>query len=147
MPGTKLITAHALFIPNDRPEGQVILLYPFWGEERATERQNNLVEITQQANGGAGIQSHTAWFQKLSEHLTTIYSIVWACQVALVVKNPPANAGDTTRPSFDPWVGTVPWRRAWQPIPVFLPGQSQGQRSLVGYSSWGCKESGTTEAT
>ena len=39
--------------------------------------------------------------------------------------------------SFDPWVGKFPWRRAWQPAPVFLPGESHGQRSLVGYSPWG----------
>ena len=41
----------------------------------------------------------------------------------------------------------IPWRREWQPTPVFLPGESHGQRSLVGYSPWGCKESDTTEAT
>jgi len=35
---------------------------------------------------------------------------------------------------FDPWVRKIPWRRAWQLIPVFLPGESQGQRSLAGYS-------------
>ena len=40
---------------------------------------------------------------------------------------------------FDPWVGKITWRRKWQPIPVFLPGESQGQRSLAGYSSWGHK--------
>ena len=34
---------------------------------------------------------------------------------------------------FDPWVGKMPWRRAWQPTPVFLPGESHGQKSLVGY--------------
>ena len=38
-----------------------------------------------------------------------------------------------------------PWRRAWQIIPVFLPGESHGQGSLVSNSPWGCKESGTTE--
>ena len=38
---------------------------------------------------------------------------------------------------FDPWVGKIPWRRNWQPIPVFLPGKSHGQRSLVGYRPWG----------
>ena len=36
--------------------------------------------------------------------------------------------------AFDPWVGKIPWRRKWQPTPVFLPGESHGQRSLVGYS-------------
>ena len=46
---------------------------------------------------------------------------------------------------MDPWVGKIPWRRAWQPTPVFLPGESHGQRSLAGYSPWGGKESDTTE--
>ena len=41
---------------------------------------------------------------------------------------------------FDPWVGKIPWRRKWQPSPVFLPGKSHGQRSLAGYSPWSCKE-------
>ena len=46
---------------------------------------------------------------------------------------------------FDPWVGKIPWRRKWQPTPVLLPGKSHGQRSLIDYSPWGCKESDTTE--
>ena len=40
---------------------------------------------------------------------------------------------------FDPWVGKIPWRRKWQPTLVFLPEKSHGQRSLEGYSPWGCK--------
>ena len=61
-----------------------------------------------------------------------------------MVRNLPANAGDM-RYGFDIWVGKIPWRRKWQPIPVFLSGESHGQRSLAGYSPWGCKESGMTE--
>jgi len=38
------------------------------------------------------------------------------------------------RCEFDPWVEKIPWRRAWLPTLVFLPGESHGQRSLVGYS-------------
>ena len=49
------------------------------------------------------------------------------------------------RLGFDPWVRKIPWRRNWQPTPVFLPGKSHGQRSLVDYSPWGHKESDTTE--
>ena len=49
------------------------------------------------------------------------------------------------RPWFDSWVGKIPWRRKWQPTPVFLLGKSHGQRSLVGCNPWGLKESGTTE--
>ena len=61
-----------------------------------------------------------------------------------MVKNPPSNAGNT-RDTFDPWVQKIPWRRKWKPIPVLLPGKFRGQRSLVGYSKWGHKESDTTE--
>ena len=46
---------------------------------------------------------------------------------------------------LDPWVRKISWRRKWQPTLVFLPGKSYGQRRLVGYSPWGCKESDTTE--
>ena len=46
------------------------------------------------------------------------------------------------RRGFDPWVGKKPWRRKWQPNPVFLPGKFHGQRSLLGYSLWGPKRVG-----
>ena len=56
-------------------------------------------------------------------------------QVVLVVTDPPADAGDI-RDTRDtgPWVSELPWRRKWQPTPVFLPGESRGQRSLADYS-------------
>ena len=53
--------------------------------------------------------------------------------VAQTVKASPYNGGG---PRFDPWVGKISWRREWQPTPVFLPRESHGQSSLVGYSSW-----------
>ena len=49
------------------------------------------------------------------------------------------------RLKFDPQFGKIPWRRGWQPTPVFLPGKPHGQRSLAGYSSWGRKELDITE--
>ena len=49
------------------------------------------------------------------------------------------------RCGFDPWVGKFPWRRKWQPTPVFLPGESHGQRSLAGTVHGVAKEEGTTE--
>ena len=61
-----------------------------------------------------------------------------------VVKNPPANVGDAGD-RFHPWVSETPWRRKWQPTPVFLPGESHGQRSLRGYSPWSHKNLDTTE--
>ena len=51
------------------------------------------------------------------------------------------------RRGFDTWVRKIPWRRAWQSTPVFLPGESHGQRKLVGYSPQGHIESDRTEAT
>ena len=52
------------------------------------------------------------------------------------VKNLPSNAGDARDSGLFPGSGYIPWRRQWQPTPVFLPGESHGQRSLVGYSPW-----------
>ena len=64
---------------------------------------------------------------------------------ASVVKNLPANAGDT-RDMGLMLSQEVPWRRKWQHTPVFLPGKFHGQKSVAGYSPWGCKESDMTEA-
>ena len=60
--------------------------------------------------------------------------MVFGLEVALVAKNLPANAGDK-KCGFDPWVGKIPWMRAWKPTPVFLSEKSHGQRSLADYSS------------
>ena len=49
------------------------------------------------------------------------------------------------RCGFDPRAREIPWRRAWQPTPIFLSGESHGQRSLAVYTLWGRKESDTTE--
>ena len=47
-------------------------------------------------------------------------------------------------PRFNPWVGSIPWKREWQPTPVILPGEFHGQRSLAGCSPWGHEESDST---
>ena len=65
----------------------------------------------------------------------------WASLMGQMVKNP-SQCGTSV---FSPWVVKIPWRRAWQPTPAFLPGASHGQRSLAGYSPWGHKESDMTE--
>ena len=62
---------------------------------------------------------------------------VWGLPGGPVVKNPPANAGDAGSTSGS---GRSPWRRKWQPTPVFLPGKSHRQGSLAGYCPWGCKD-------
>ena len=59
----------------------------------------------------------------------------------LAVEDPPANAGDIRHTGSVPGSG-----RKWQPTPIFLPGESHGQRSLMGYSLWGLKELDMTES-
>ena len=55
-------------------------------------------------------------------------------------KEPASQCRRCKRYRFDPKVGKMPWRRAWQSTPVVLPGESHEQRRLAGYSPWGCKE-------
>ena len=79
--------------------------------------------------------------QDSSESFTRAY------QVKNLGKEPTCQCRRSKRRGFDPWVGKIPWRRKWQPTPVFLPGKSHGQRSLADYNPWGHKESDTTEVT
>ena len=60
-------------------------------------------------------------------------------------KGPACRCRRHKRHAFDPWVGRIPWRREWQPNPVFLPGESHGQRSQACCSPWGHKMSDMTE--
>ena len=62
-------------------------------------------------------------------------------------KEPACPCRTCRRCPLHPWVRNVLWRRKWQPTPAFLPGESHGQRSLVGYRPLGGKESDPTEAT
>ena len=62
-------------------------------------------------------------------------------------KEPACQCRKHERCGFDPWVGKIPWRKAWQPTLVFLPGEFHGQRNLAGYSPCSRKELDMTEAT
>ena len=73
---------------------------------------------------------------------------IWICMTSITSfprgldgKEAACNAA---HPGSSPWLRKIPWRRAWLSSPVFLPGESHGQRSQVGYSQWGCTESDTT---
>ena len=82
----------------------------------------------------------------ITERFEQRNDIAWASQVAPVVKNLPANAGDTRAAGLI--LGPEdPWRRARQPTSLLLPGESHGERSLAGYSPWGRKDSDTTKST
>ena len=62
-------------------------------------------------------------------------------------KEPACQCRRHKRHGFNPWVEKIPLEEEWQPTPVFLPGKLHGQRSLMGYSPRGCKESDTAECT
>ena len=68
-----------------------------------------------------------------------------ASQVVLVIQHLPASPGDTRDAGLIPGPGRSPGEGSGLPAPVFLPRKFPGQRSLMGYSPWGCKESDTTE--
>ena len=80
-------------------------------------------------------------FNIITNTLECKYTMLLGSPGGSVVKNP-LSMQET---QFDALVGKVPWRRAWQPTPVLLPGESRGQGSLVGYSPWGRKELDLTE--
>ena len=71
--------------------------------------------------------------------------VPWASLVAKWVKKKKKSVCQCRRHKFHSWVGKIPWRRKWQPTPVFLPGKAHGQRSLEVCGLWGCKELDTTE--
>ena len=85
-------------------------------------------------------------------HSSQPYFVLWICFNWGYFRNVRASLGawkriclQYRRPGLSPWVRKIPWRREWLPTLVFLPGEFHGQRSLAGYSPWGCKESDMTE--
>ena len=78
---------------------------------------------------------YASWFQ----------AILWSYPKWCSGKEPAYQGRRCKRHVFNPWVEKMPWRRRWLPTPVFLPGKSHGQRSLVGYGPWGHKHDWPTE--
>ena len=82
------------------------------------------------------------------DHITLVrvyrYLAQWTSRMAQSDKE---STCQCSRQGFDPWIRIIPWRREWQLTPVFLPGKSQGWRSLAGYSSWDCRRVGHDLAT
>ena len=78
----------------------------------------------------------TALHKQVLIDIITDLKSQWGFPVGVSGKEPACQCRRHKRCEFDPWVGKILWRKAWQPIPVFLPGESHGQRSLAGYSPW-----------
>ena len=78
----------------------------------------------------------------------TFYNCTKKCSTVRGLEDVPGGSDSkesACNAEFDPCVRKIPWRRKWQPTPVFLPGESHGQRNLVGYNLWGHKELDMTE--
>ena len=91
-------------------------------------------------------QTHVHWVKMPKVWLFTLLLFFFS-YLEVQMGFPGGSAGKESASVWETWVGKIPWRRAWQPTAVFLPGESHGQRSLVGYSPWGCKESDKWEAS
>ena len=93
--------------------------------------------------------SHVHWVDDVIQPsypllLLLFLSLIVVVRISKIILNS-SGAWQCRRPRFNPWIGKIPWRRKWQPTPIFLPGESHGQRSLVGYGPQGRKESDRTE--
>ena len=93
------------------------------------------------------LPTSTSWRACPAQLIVLFYKIPFITNWAYLVAQRQRIRLQCRRPGFGPWVRKIPWRRAWQPTPVFLPGESHGQRSLAGYSPWGHKGLDTTEVT
>ena len=95
--------------------------------------------------------SSSRWLRKGGERKKTEKSVlsgkelIFKCTIVAACNSQPRwlsgkpSTCQRRRSNFNPWVGQIPWRRKWQPPPIFLPGESHGQTSQAGYSPWGCK--------
>ena len=91
---------------------------------------------------GSGIWEWRSWVAQAQDISCSSSQDVWR---AADGKEPACQCRRHKRCGFDPWVRKIPWKRKWQPTPVFLPKEFCGQRILVGYSLQGRKESDTTK--
>ena len=106
--------------------------------------------------------SFSRYFQKGSNRLHSLAVALHCCQCwcqpfhFCTLMGFPGGASGTEpvcqcrrlkRHRINPWVRKIPWRRKWEPAPVFLPEESHGERSLAGYSPWGREELDMTEVT
>ena len=117
--------------------GKELLSYPLPANYVLEEDWKKLVSLVH----------HCGWREsQLQYHLIYHYTYIYIGFAAYEILVPlPGFCLHCRRPGFDPRVWKIPWRRAWLPTPVFLPGEFHGQRSLVGSSPRGRKESDTTE--
>ena len=117
-------------------------------ERSPGEGNDTPVFLPGESCGQQSLEGHGLWGHKesnMTEGLSTDTSTIQGLPRWLSGKESGCQCRRHRRCEFDPWVGTIPWRRKWQCTPVFLPRESHGWRSLVGYRPRGHKEPDTTE--
>ena len=82
------------------------------------------------------VKFNVNYFVRISLIFQVVFSIQWWICLISFLSAEKIIILQCLRPGFDFWVGKIPWRWKWQPTPVFLPGESHGQKSLTGYSPW-----------
>ena len=126
-------------VPEETP------FLPFPASQRLPEFlgwQPTPVVLPGESHGQRSLVGYRPWGCKESDMTERLSTFILGISCWLSGKVSACQCGSLR---FDPWVGKNPWRREWQPTPVFLLGESHGQRSLAGYSPWGHKESDMTE--
>ena len=105
------------------------------------------------SEGQRSLACYSPWGRKIGHHLATEQQMprlqIWLSFPGGASGNKEAicQCRRCNRGRFNPWIGKIPWAKAWQPTPVFLPREPHGQRSLVGYSPWGHEEPDVTKVT
>ena len=135
--------ASSIVIPNLQPFSKCLLIFPF-----RTDRQHSWLSFPSLLSYSFVCFSMHQEFHQMPTRqkqshwtLKNSYIVPWFIFTTLVAcKDSKETACNEGRPRFDPWIEKIPWRREWLPSPVFLPGESHGLRSLVGYSPWGHKK-------
>ena len=125
----------------EQPEFWLLAGIPSRGTERSKEKPYRSQHMADSSPAAAATPHHLC--NELSTLQKVLPSFLISFSSLMYIKG-----GFTyirRRCRFDPWVRKIPWRRKWQPTPVFLPGKFYGQRSLAGYSPWGHRKSDMTE--
>ena len=126
-------------------------VWQWWGKEESLGNKARVFSITKAYSPGRRLCQSQVLPKEGKGHVAQSIPLYpsylnsglprWWCSS----KEPACQSRRLRRYGFSPWVWKIPWRRAWQPIPVFLPGESHGQRGLTGYSPQGLRESDMTE--
>ena len=115
------------------------------------EQGENLPRTWVDSRGKGCLLGEAAWGNRQTQTMAqgglsfNVWSATyWGFHGSSEAKKKKKNTYQCRRRGFDHWIGNIPWKRKWQFTPVFLPGKSHGQRSVVGYSPWGHRESDMT---